>query len=463
MDQQRQPPQVSAPTTAKAPAAKAPNVAGTVAEIKNLLSYGLTDWVVTDAEVERATKLLGSLPRDLQGKVLMELGPDMRERLVANLAEVEGDDLGAVLGSMDLGVVRALPEAQQLDLLEKLGAGGTILDPKQLTLLQRWFDATPDGNTKLLARILGIRFGAEVRAMKDERNYDPIEWGAKGLRRTWSVLATLPAGHVRGNEMLDVLARFLGEKRDEKSYTHPAGFQRNQGGVVALAYSEDHLDAPLEAGRDEAKTGQPSFDQAVRHEIGHAVDDVVNASDKYCPTAAGGAWIVHGPPTMALLKEMIGRTEGALKGIPSEWVDRIADALVAAMKTGNNVAARGKVHELYMRARGADGKGPDLGAIFADPVFLAIEAGANHGWDKPNGGVPLGGRIYQCSYENHWTSYAAEARARMVSTYQYRAPGEWFAEAYATYFSPNQKTPGALLAKVDPKTKSWMDGVVKKL
>ena len=41
-----------------------------------------------------------------------------------------------------------------------------------------------------------------------------------------------------------------------------------------------------------------------------------------------------------------------------------------------------------------------------------------------------------------WASYATESRDRSVSKYQFRAPQEWFAEAYATYYEPGMKSGG---------------------
>lgn len=45
-----------------------------------------------------------------------------------------------------------------------------------------------------------------------------------------------------------------------------------------------------------------------------------------------------------------------------------------------------------------------------------------------------GGRVYQQAYSSQWYSYDLGARNSLVSSYQFRAPGEWFAECYAAYF-----------------------------
>jgi hypothetical protein len=45
------------------------------------------------------------------------------------------------------------------------------------------------------------------------------------------------------------------------------------------------------------------------------------------------------------------------------------------------------------------------------------------------------GRVYQEAYGGRWVSYLADARKKGVAGYQFRAPGEWFAEIYAAYYS----------------------------
>ena len=77
----------------------------------------------------------------------------------------------------------------------------------------------------------------------------------------------------------------------------------------------------------------------------------------------------------------------------------------------------------------------------------------------PSGGTPVGAKIYQRSYSAQCTSYDVAARAKKVSQYQYRAPGEWFAEAYPAYYQPN--TDGTCdhhyLGTIDAAAKGWFD------
>ena len=48
-------------------------------------------------------------------------------------------------------------------------------------------------------------------------------------------------------------------------------------------------------------------------------------------------------------------------------------------------------------------------------------------------------RIYQRPYPDEWVSYKAEARQRGLTGFQFKAPGEWFAELYAGYRSGKLK------------------------
>jgi hypothetical protein len=53
--------------------------------------------------------------------------------------------------------------------------------------------------------------------------------------------------------------------------------------------------------------------------------------------------------------------------------------------------------------------------------------------------ITIGGLIYHEAYDQDWVSYLATARKKGLTGYQFRAPGEWFAELYAAYRSGKLK------------------------
>ena len=82
--------------------------------------------------------------------------------------------------------------------------------------------------------------------------------------------------------------------------------------------------------------------------------------------------------------------------------------------------------------------------------------------DRPG----VGGRNWQRPYETGgYVSFVKSARVdHGVSAYQFRAPGEWFAEAYAVYYSDQDGSSrvGTRLRTRDPATADWFDANVDK-
>jgi hypothetical protein len=79
-------------------------------------------------------------------------------------------------------------------------------------------------------------------------------------------------------------------------------------------------------------------------------------------------------------------------------------------------------------ARGSD----DFKAYDAFDGWHALATSANVYRRQPDcDAITIGTRIYHEAYARHWVSYVAAARAKGLTGYQFRAPGEWFAELYA--------------------------------
>jgi hypothetical protein len=92
---------------------------------------------------------------------------------------------------------------------------------------------------------------------------------------------------------------------------------------------------------------------------------------------------------------------------------------------------------------------PDWNRLAKHPAVTWCEAVRLKGkaglWAQGKGGATkraLGGRVYQESYAGKWVSYALSARGSEICDYQFRAPGEWFAEAYTAYYLKAIKATG---------------------
>jgi Trp operon repressor len=108
------------------------------------------------------------------------------------------------------------------------------------------------------------------------------------------------------------------------------------------------------------------------------------------------------------------------------------------------VPAAAEVARLLSRLRGMQtGLTPnDRAKLETHPAVELCRAirikGSNSGlWDEgasAAGKWAIDSRVYQQAYSTSWVSYAVGVRPRGISQYQFRAPGEWFAELYAMYY-----------------------------
>lgn len=400
-------------------------------------------WLVTEA-----VRRKGSASEIYQS--FLALPPRMRD---VALQRILDDPVAApVFGLVNFGLNFHVPY------LDVLAAAKPFTDVQKRFLAVAFTSA--GGQLARLRRIFEVRFGLKLGRTSDTKGAD---WDVSGLKRMYPVLDSLPPAHIERNKSLIELNRYQPTGGIEGWYS-----DRKKEAAIGYAANSD-IDTRTENTAGDPLHGKNTFDATVRHEVGHAVDRQLGWSEGRGPEASErGGWHKFGTSKSAYLQlvaDMVATSNLGLAKLPSQ-AKKIAlkDLAETAYKGSSNLAAPGDVKDWMQSALEAAGEWDKLTALQqqearADPVFDALAAGRedNNPWYRPNGGVPIGGYLYQRSYGfTGWYRYEVAARARKVSRYQFRHPSEWFAEAYAAYYDP-QPVRGATLAQSDPDTKRWFD------
>lgn len=486
-----------------------------VSDVKDKLSYGLFDWAITDAEASEAFALLDAVPdADLPGvltklgstsvsrlldnlpselktgpkytRIVQALGPDATLPFVldqlqtglfdwavtdaevnqvfnvyANLAPVQQDQFWTLLSSRGrlARLMSNISESHEIlfvrPWVKTLIKGATAKEPNpdavnltdaHKTILRTMVEETDSLATADL--LLEVRFNITIDKLspaKEKKTGDDKQIGSDfslaQLRRLWVLLEGLPPGHIVGNPEFDRITRYEGDPGSGVYY-------RDLG---------------------EAAIGEPGtgtrFSDVVRHEVGHGVDRKIKFRDGgEHKKAERGGWIDYASVADAA-KDATSLSAAGISALAAADRSAVEAEMVKVMNDDTKGLANLKkaITDLPIWAALPDGKrNATRTAALDDQALVAVVANRkkNTPWYKKDGGVRLGtgdkARIVQESYKGTWTSYAFAARARGVSEYQFRAPGEWFAEAYVSYYAGGESELGNLATK-DPATKAWFD------
>ena len=488
-----------------------------VDDVRHKMSYRFADWAITDAEARDSLALLGTiLPGKLAGE-LKRLGSKYVSRLLDNLPDQDkkGDVYRRLIealgpagvmpyateqleyGVFDWAITDAeanrvfnlfatLPQAQREDFLHQLHAAGRLgrlidnapaaqlqrhirpwiasltrgaLTDRQKVILRDIVDDLPGSAIDLLTLAAETRFDLAVGPTTDPGR-TPAAWDAGKLRKTYLTLDKLPDAHTAHNAQLLRLGQFA---------QAPTALDANRQAIVAGSYQGGLHE--LSVNREEIKP-QPGSAAAAPvsnlpgtliHETGHAVDQQMGWSTG--PEAARperGGWKDYGAQRADCAHEMVEDSNGAIKtALDAKQRGDVETLIAATMQRPNADTLEANVGRLPWFAGLPQ---PTQKRVRNDRALPAVGIGMNSPWFlAAGGGEHLGDHVYQRSYPGQWVRYRHEARSRRVTDYQFRAPGEWFAEAYAAYYEPDKRGKGAKLADKDADTKRWFDGNVDTL
>jgi hypothetical protein len=222
-----------------------------------------------------------------------------------------------------------------------------------------------------------------------------------------------------------------------------ASFNKD-GGVITMGDINEGFTQPYNDPADPTKvTDTDWFSVTTLHELGHSVDDRFQVMATYQGRESCGGWVAQ----------------------------KIAD--VAAVyagdfqaKDGKTVAIDDKSLRQFIESALGTGKGAKPADVSDDdwkalaPQLAALEArcasrrsdASQWPWSAP---YDIGGFSYHEAYPNQWWRYVTGKRQGVtVRDYQWRAPGEWFAELYAFTWLNSKPPPGG----VDKDVAGYMFG-----
>lgn len=309
--------------------------------------------------------------------------------------------------------------------------------------LKKWFEQGGETDVPTLEKMVSVRFALATSgagSMPHTSGSNPANlqpWTADGLRRAWTVMERLPPEQVEGN------TRLLHMLRDANQSNGNAYFW---GDDVVMGYQSD---AELTAGtpgdqRVYAAGGQGpgsaavpvnQFNATLRHEIGHAVDAQLGIMNTWGRQNVAGGWTKYG--SYSEFVDAIIAADGGMNGHGYPDAGLYRRAMIHAVSNDVDfTAAVTAVGGDATAAAAFQNKGP-VRAVWTTGNWTG---GGSGPW-YTDAWVTVGGRNFQRAYDNSASLYsflAAERTARMVTEYQWRAPGEWFAEVYQVYYAEQE-------------------------
>jgi len=268
----------------------------------------------------------------------------------------------------------------------------------------------------------------------------------QGLTQMWQVCEALPPSAVENNpHMLNILR----DQNNGPGNAYYAGPGTGGQGDILMGYGNDGQLAQNVGGNQDTVyqaggmgPGSPQvnlavFNATLRHEIGHAVDSNLGVMDSWGRQEVAGGWTQY-PSYEAFVDAIIAAQGGMSYGnadLNKQYRQAMIDATTKQISFSDAMTAMGKT------APAAD-PGGAVSVVWTPDRWSPAGNGPwyNHQWV-----TTTSGRNFQDAYGGAGSLYsfiAAQRTARNVTDYQWRAPGEWFAECYQVYYSEQEAGPG---------------------
>lgn len=358
--------------------------------------------------------------------------------------------------------------------------------------LRRWFFQSGESDLPILYKMFERRFGVNTgdTSAKQHKKHDDSkttvgDFTPELLQMSWPVLERLPPAQVEGNpRWKDFLANtnaagtignayywqdtvMMGVQPHSDGHGHALPVNQPVATNADVYWRKDGAGNILhdKAGHPiPVDMNMPMWNATLRHEIGHAVDQALSITSAGGVGAAGephaGAWKhfgSYGDFVDAMIEAHGGMRNGATW--PAAKDKRYRKVMIAALQNSDTF-----LNQLTtLHSDEAADPSLEAGVIRAvwTPSRWTGQPWYSDSW------VRIGGRCWQRAYDGASSLYSfdsAQRDAHRVTAYQWRAPGEWFAEIYQVYYAEQEKSPtapvGALLRSRDPQSAALMSGRV---
>jgi hypothetical protein len=159
------------------------------------------------------------------------------------------------------------------------------------------------------------------------------------------------------------------------------------------------------------------------HEVGHGVDDAHTFMARNGRGDKFGGWIRYGA-AVEQIADAVGPWVQAKIGGGNTFYTKPADKKYVVDKLLNQGGVRPAAAPNSAEAKALDE---------FDRWYRLATSGGIYERDSDCKSITIGDRVYHQAYARDWVSYLYAARSKGLTGYQFRAPGEWFAELYAGY------------------------------